>query len=302
MTSKTFKPLLAAKCEDMSTLRYPVYCSPKHDGIRCVVFNGVLLSRTLKPIPNKELQARYGRPEFNGLDGELVWGSPTAPDVFNKTTSCVMTRDANADHVKFYAFDYFGQAATDEKFHLRLDLLCEDFIGVEGISIVPQLHCKDEKFLHEAEQRFVSAGYEGAMIRDPQGLYKCGRSTLKEQILLKFKRFETSEAIILGFEEKMHNDNIATTDERGYTKRSSHLENQRPAGTLGALIVQDLDSKVLFNIGTGFTDAERAEIWRNQDAYLCKTVSYQHFPVGTVDKPRFPSYRGIRNTIDLGEV
>jgi DNA ligase-1 len=298
MTTKTYKPLLAATCKDLSTLHYPVYVSAKLDGIRTLVIDGVLVSRTLKPIPNKQLQARYGKPEFNGLDGELIWGNPTAPDVFNKTTSCVMTREADADRVKFYVFDYVGEG----KYHERVDVLCNNFIGIEGISIVPQIHCMDEKFLQDVEQRFAEVGYEGAMIRDPAGKYKFGRSTLKEQILLKFKRFETSEAVVLGFEELMHNDNIATTDERGYTKRSSHQENQVASGTLGALLVRDLVTGVCFKIGTGFDMEQRQTIWDNQPYFMSRIVSYQHFPVGVVDKPRFPSFRGIRDIIDLGEV
>jgi DNA ligase-1 len=298
MATEHFKPLLAAKCEDLSQLRYPVYVCPKLDGIRALVIDGVLVSRTLKPIPNKELQDRYGRPEYNGLDGELILGSATAHDVFNKTTSCVMTREADAHQVVLWVFDVVDDSSYEDRLRSYVNYRT---LYPNAFVHVPYGLCTTQQEVEHIEQACVNQGYEGIMIRDPKGRYKMGRSTLKEQILLKFKRFETSEAVILRLEEKMHNDNAATTDELGYTKRSSHIENQRPAGTLGSLVVQDTYTGCIFNIGTGFTDADRGTIWSNPNQYIGKVVSYQHFPIGVVDKPRFPSYRGIRNAIDLGE-
>lgn len=292
MTQK-IKPMLAATCKDLAAIQYPVVVSPKLDGIRALVIDGVLVSRTLKPIPNAQLQARYGRPEFEGLDGELIFGSPTAPDVFNKTTSCVMTRNADADCMMFYVFDKLGAGSYIQ----RIDNIPRS----RAIKHVTQSHCYNSADVQNIENQLVEAGYEGIMLRDPQGRYKYGRSTLKEQLLMKYKRFDTSEAIIVGFEEKTHNANDATLDARGYTKRSSHQENQIPAGTLGALIVKDLTTGVEFNIGTGFNDEQRKVMWDNQPFMLGRVVSYQYFPIGVVDKPRFPSFRGLRDTIDIGE-
>ena len=51
------KPMLAALCEDVTKLRYPVIASPKLDGIRALVIDGQLVSRTLKPIPNRYVQS-----------------------------------------------------------------------------------------------------------------------------------------------------------------------------------------------------------------------------------------------------
>ena len=66
---KPMKPPSGALADDeLPRLRYPLYGSYKLDGIRASVQDGVLLSSTLKPIPNRELQTLWGRPEFNGLD------------------------------------------------------------------------------------------------------------------------------------------------------------------------------------------------------------------------------------------
>jgi len=98
----------------------------------------------------------------------------------------------------------------------------------------------------------------------------------------------------------MYNDNEATKDAFGHTTRSSHKENKRPANTLGALVVRDIKTKIEFEIGTGFNDEQRQEIWDERDKYMDKIVKYKHFNIsGVKEKPRFPSYIGIRDKDDL---
>lgn len=290
------KPLLAATCSDLSSVKFPVYVSAKLDGIRSLVLEGQLVSRTLKPIPNKAIRELLSRPEFSNLDGELIIGNPTDDNVFNRTSSQVMTMEGGSKGMKFHVFDYI----VDKPYYVRLEMvrsICAKY--PEHLVALEQIHCTDTKLLEDLESRIVGLGFEGVMLRDYKGLYKFGRSTLKEQTLLKFKRFETSEAHVVGFEELMHNDNEATKDALGHTKRSSHQENQVPADTLGALLVVDVKTGVEFKIGTGFTADDRKKIWDKQNYYEGGVVSYQHFPVGVVDKPRFPSFRGFRNKIDM---
>ena len=98
------KPMLAVEA-DFKKLRYPVFAQPKLDGIRVIIKNGVVYSRSLKPIPNKHVQALFGHLE--GVDGELIVGNPTAHDVFQKTTSGVMSKDGEPD-VTLYAFDMWN--------------------------------------------------------------------------------------------------------------------------------------------------------------------------------------------------
>ena len=98
------RPMLGTNApKDLSTLHYPMYLSPKLDGVRAIVKNGVVYSRSGKPIPNKNVQRMYGH--YHGYDGELIYGSPTDANVYNKTVSAVMTEDG--PQVDFYAFDYW---------------------------------------------------------------------------------------------------------------------------------------------------------------------------------------------------
>ena len=74
--SKQFKPMLAGKAPDTSEIRFPIMVSAKLDGVRCIVINGVAMSRSLKPIPNKYVQSVLSH-GFNNLDGELIIGETT---------------------------------------------------------------------------------------------------------------------------------------------------------------------------------------------------------------------------------
>ena len=291
-----FRPLLAVKApEDLNTLRYPLYVSPKLDGIRALVLNGKLLSRTLKPIPNlfirMEIEKEAGMLE--GMDGELIVGKPTGEGVFQRSTSGVMSRKGEL----IFSFHVFDEVLFRVPFAQRMPKPNLNYPYF--IKVVPQHKVGGPVGVHYVEQLYLRLGYEGVMLRDPNGLYKCGRSTVNEQILLKLKRFEDDEATVIGFEEKLHNENELETDERGYAKRSSRRENLTPAHTLGALICESGHFTDVFNIGTGFDDATREHIWKNKRSFRGKLVRYKFQRVGTLAAPRCPVFLGFRDLRDI---
>lgn len=112
--------------------------------------------------------------------------------------------------------------------------------------------------------------------------------------MLKVKRFEDSEAEVLGTVEEMFNGNEAQRDELGRTKRSKAKAGLVGKGTMGALKVRDLKTKVEFEIGTGFTADDRARQWPTG-----LIVRYKFFAVGVKDKPRHPVYLGERDVKDM---
>ena len=302
-----FKPMLAGKApEDLSTLKFPLALSPKLDGIRAIVKDGIVMSRSLKPIPNRHVQKLFSHLE--GYDGELIVGPAADKDCFLKTTSGVMSRDGEPD-VNYHVFDRHDSLGNWES------RFCEIYKDHGSIVRVPHHLIWSQESILEYEETYLSQGYEGVMLRDPNGPYKNGRSTTREGWLLKLKRFEDSEALVIGMEEKMHNANEATIGELGQTKRTSHQENLEPMGTMGALIVRDLKTGVEFNIGTGFSDADRAWWWNHTIGYTSLiqnnrselrrfikpsiVVNYTYFATGSKDKPRFPTFKGIRHKDDM---
>jgi len=295
---KAFKPILAGKLTPNTNLQFPFLASTKLDGIRCCIINGVAVSRTLKPIPNKHIQELLSKPEYSGLDGEIIVGDTTHPDCFRTTTSAVMSHDKPIDGFTYHVFDDFTDPSIP--FVDRLQSVCDRVRDMpEFIQVVRHDWLMSTEELLAYEQEKVEGGNEGIMIRSQNGKYKHGRSTEKEQILLKVKRFHDSEAVVLGFEELCHNDNVATIDATGHTKRSSHQANKRAAGTLGHLIVKDVVTGVEFGIGTGFNAADRQTIWDDMNGYQGKTLKYKYFPVGTFEKPRHPVFLGWRDSMDF---
>lgn len=295
------KPMLAETLEDSSTLSFPVLASPKLDGIRCLIVDDKAVSRNLKPIPNQHVQGWVTRfaAGLEGLDGELVVGEHDQ-QVFQRTTSTVMS--ANDGRVfTFWCFDSFTAPSADYRSRM---LIAKGRLARHNIlqaRMVPTKLCNDDAELKAFEEDCLARGFEGVMVRKPDGHYKFGRSTLKEGLLLKVKRFKDSEATVIGWQERMHNDNAATTDALGHTERSSHKAGMRGAGDLGALVVQDVQSGVTFNIGSGFTAEQRVTFWKQQGKLMGQLVKYKHFPIGAVDKPRFPTFIGFRDRSDTSE-
>jgi len=297
------KPMLAADItDDLDKLRFPCYATPKLDGIRALIFPDGVRSRSLKAIPHAITQGAFREPELVGLDGELIVGSPTAPDVYRRTQSTVSTKD-HPDIAKLYVFDAYDPISHEMwSYSERRDYFRESVLDAcnQHVVIVPSLKCVDMDELLEAEAGFLNAGYEGLITRCPQALYKYGRSTIKEQGMLKLKRFVDGEAEIIAMEEELHNANEAKTNQLGRTERSSHKANLHGKGSMGALVVRDLVSKVEFRIGTGFTADDRNSFWRERDTHLHRNtvVKYKHFAHGAKDKPRHPKYVGLREEFD----
>ena len=288
----TFKPLLASPVEWDKMDYTDMALSPKYDGIRCIVRNGVALSRSLKPIPNRHVQALFSHLEH--YDGELICGEPNAHDVYRKTNSAVMTVDGMPD-VKFYVFDHVEEPDAD--YLTRYEKLETP----AKVVLVEQHLVTSREEVEKLEQHYLDLGYEGVMLRKtrgPNSKYKFGRATAKSCTLLKLKRFEDAEARITGFEELMKNGNEATTDALGHTVRSSHQANLIPMGTLGALVCVTSDG-IEFKIGSGFDAATRQSLWNSRFDLVDALVKYKSFSIGVKEAPRFPIFLGLRDSGDL---
>lgn len=297
MSEKPFRPMLAATVAEVGALRLPLLASPKLDGIRAIVLGGVVVSRNLKPIPNRHVQALFGRPEYEGLDGELLVGDPTDPRAFLGTTSAVMSRDGEPD-VYLHAFDDVTDPARP-----FLDRYSSVKRRAGGrVVLVEQAFVHSADHVDAYERQALDRGFEGVMLRDANAPYKQGRGTLSRQDLLKLKRFEDAEARVEGFEELLHNSNEATTSLLGLTERGHSKDGMVGMDTLGALRVVGVGGRwdgVRFNIGSGFDAATRAAIWADRAGWDGRLVKFKFFPLGSKEAPRFPIFLGERHQDDL---
>lgn len=253
------KPMLAGNVSNMDNIKFPCYVQPKYDGIRCLIVGGEAVSRTLKPIPNKYIQSCLrGLPSY---DGELLLKNPDA--TFQDIQSAVMSIDGEP------SFDYnIFDIVNDLEFQERLEL----FKGAPTTLI----NNISELLLFEISS--LEQGHEGIMIRSPSGKYKFGRSTEKEGLLLKLKRFKDAEAEVIRVEELIHQDGTA-------------------GNLLGCINVRDKVSRVQFKIGTGFTREERDYYWKNPDKIVGKNITYKYQEISQYNCPRFPVFQYIREDV-----
>lgn len=292
---KITKPMLAVALEDVTQLQFPVLVTPKLDGIRCLKIDGKAVSRTLKPIPNHFIRTWIEANCPDGFDGEIM----SLGRDFNGVQSIVMTEEGEPDF-HYWVFDYVKDG-LDKPYKDRIEDL-RQWMGLNTnhtrlVFLLPTSIPDVEQLLYFEKETLLNR-YEGVMIRSLNGPYKCGRSTLKEGSLLKLKRFKDAEACIYGVVERLHNANEAFKDELGHTKRSSHKANKVPTGTLGAFMVATADG-TLFEIGTGFDDAQRLEYWENRASLNGLYVKYKYQELSKDGVPRFPVFLGFRHKEDL---
>ena len=281
--------------EQLQDLAYPLLGSPKLDGFRCMVTDHALTA-SMKPFANRFVQSVLSDPLFAGVDGEVLVGNPTDPDVYHNTSGPLRRFDGEPDF-KFYAFDNFKYKTQTYKErwlswayprHPRLVRLEQTY-----------LTSPEEVIAYENEM--LSLGYEGAMIRSPLGVYKEGRCTLREGNIFKRKPFVDCEAVITGYEEEVHNANEAVVSELGLKKRSHHQDNLIPSGTLGTFILRSPLWEKTFKagLGKGFTAEVGQKIWNERDAYLGLTVTVKYQKYGSFDRPRIPSIIKLRPLWDI---
>ncbi len=150
------------------------------------------------------------------------------------------------------------------------------------IEIIPQREFDLDVFTDEIEFRdynkeMVAAGYEGIMIKDPNGKWEGKRSTA----WLKQKPFIEVSLEIVDVEEG----------------------TGRNAGRLGAVICEGTDDgkNIKVNVGSGFTDSDRTEYWDSKGSLIGQIVEVRADAVTqnqdgsySLRFPRFMRFRGFK--------
>ncbi|AGW43599.1 DNA ligase [Burkholderia phage JG068] len=296
-----FKPTLAAHAVGYPG---PGLVSPKIDGVRCFIFDGVAYGRSGKPFKNSAVQEWAAAwPELSGLDGELVFGELNDPLLCSATTG-FLNRKRDESPFKFVVFDMFVPGVSYGGRLDDLEAAAASGALPQNTSVIETHVCDKEDAWHRFSELFVLRGFEGMMWRNRAALYLCGRSTdgkgRREAVLLKDKPFTDHDAFIYGYEEAQHNDNAATTGALGQTERRSLAEHRRPAGRVGKLLAVDLETGVEFKIGIfrGVTH-ERLAAWFREPASIPEFVKYRKMAHGEKDKPRHSTFLTERIAEDI---
>lgn len=302
-----FKPLLAVNADKVKQQPISRYVSQKLDGIRCLFFGGVAYSRTLKPLPNKKLQAlakEYAQ-VLEGCDGEVIAGGDKyAVGVLQRSNSFCMKAD-NDDEFCVYLFDRY---IPDMPWITRYMNICEHVTGVPNVKVLEHYFVREKNNyqftgiswvdLDLFEQSVLEKGGEGCIVRSTYGEYKLGRSASKNPELQKVKRMEDEQFMVVGYEQFETNQNELERDERGYAKRSTSKDGKVLVEQLGSLVCSLPDSRT-FNVGSGFTLQQRKDLWENRGMLVGKLAKVQYFGYSPDGIPLLPVFLDFRAEIDV---
>lgn len=312
------KPILACDV-DFAKLNFPLMMFPKIDGVRALNVDGRLVGRSGKQFKNKLNTEFFSDERFNGFDGEMVVDRITGYGICNETTSALGTIKGTVE-TRWCLFDYIIEGFNDkEPYHIRYnelnnkvhDLILSDSSLASRIWVIPYELATTIHHIEETELNYLEQQYEGLILRNPSGVYKNGRTTAKECNYLRLKRFFDAEIVVTGIVEGRSNHNELKQNPNGYAERSTIAENMIPNGMVGTIIGEVLEEQKLGDIVVlskgqivevspgKMTHKERQHFFENQDQILGQIVKFQYFPVGIKDKPRFPTYQGFRDPIDL---
>jgi DNA ligase-1 len=286
------RPMKGVAVDDLSQVQLPCLASPKIDGFRCVLGKQPLTSRLApyrNPFLNRELRNLLPEPL---LDGEIVVGDKRGKGVLQRTSSGLTNGSGEPDFT-LWVFDtpQLGYGFRDR---LALAKQIVSSLDHDRIRVLRHRLIETPRDLEAFLERCLEREYEGIITRSLHGPYKEGKSTLREQFLLKVKPFVDAEGRIKGWFEERENTNEAKRDSIGKLKRSSAKEGKVGKGCLGGFILEDCETEVEVRVGGGFTRKQRIELWQliqeNPKALKNKLVKYKKQKMGEKDKPRHPNF------------
>lgn len=298
---KTVKPHLCCDA-DLDEIKDEVWMLPKLDGVRLLTITGKATGRSLKPHGNLHVTNKFSCPQYAWLDGEVTFGNICGNSLCRDTTS-VMSRIQGEPEVVWNLFDYLAPHVIDKTYQERYEALVQyvqdNLADDPSINVIPYEVVRSA-FVEAKYEEYLDAGYEGAILRDPQGLTKFGRATVKEGAYLRMKPQSDKEAKVIRLVEAMENQNEAKVNELGRTERSSHQENKVGKGMVGMLVCIDNETGIEIDVGAGkLTHEERTYYWNNPQEMVGEFIKYRSMDKGVKDKPRFARYICKRAESDM---
>jgi len=293
----SFEVMLADKCESIEefekSISFPCQADFKYDGQRTIalVENG-----------NVTYYARSGKESehLNGLfDQELIklaqWygsdiildGEAFASDFTETMNAKKEGNDAAKANLKLRAFfimplsDWKAQK-TQITMRQARSFLCDglNFIKAQKIIVSEGRMVNDYSDMMKYCNEVIDVHkQEGLILKDFNAVYEWDRT----MSWCKVKRFYDVDVKIVDI----------------YEGRAG----TRLAGTLGGLMVEGEDEKgrkIVSNVGSGFSDEMRKEIWENKDKYIGQTavVKYQEISKAKNSDTwslRFPTFEHTRD-------
>lgn len=269
-----FSPMLANDWDkEKIKAKFPLYSQGKLDGIRCIIKYDGMWTRKGKPIISAPHIFNAIRHVFEIypdliLDGELF--TDKLSNDFNKIVSCVRKTkptqedlEESARWIEYWIYDFVD--AEERTFKNRTHHLESNIFGLKEIpyiKILPTYLLKSKEEVNSQFAKYIEQGYEGQILRTPNGLYKNKRTS----DLMKHKDFKTEEFTVVAVNE-------------GVGKMANK------AGTITIITNND----VLVNCAINGTHEYLGELWEKRDKLIGVQATVRFFDYTFPDLSlRFP--------------
>ena len=266
----------------------------KYDGVRVIAIvtkgKATLYSRNGKIFHNfHHIERALSKPEYNNIvfDGEVMSDDFQAlmKQVYRK--SGAKTDDAYLALFDMLPLEDFNKGIYNKSQVDRTAELTDWFGKVSATNLVNNIAILDHEVINldtdegqkaysDINSKAIAGGYEGIMIKDLDAPYECKRSAS----WLKLKPFIEVSLEVIDVEE-------------GTGKNE---------GRLGALVCSGHDdgTDITVNVGSGFTDSLRDDIWSSRNDTIGRVVEIRADAItqnkdGTYSLrfPRFKTFRGF---------
>lgn len=287
MLAQTFDP--KSKTAKKHTIEFPCFVQPKLDGLRCVIYRDPATgeirrqSRTGTYFDTMTHIAQSLAPLFAIypnviLDGELY----TTEIPFEELAGLIKTKKLSPqDHDNLCAIEYHIYDIIDETapYHARHNSIKKMFAHVAAstassphtlpryIRLVPTTEAKTPTEFKTEFGRFIEEGYEGIMLRNKMGMYRCN---YRSHDLQKYKEFMEEEFKIVGFTQGDGRDK-GTVIWICETKEGNEFR-VRPRGTMES----------------------RRKLFETGKKYVGKMLTVIFQELTEEGKPRFPVGKDVR--------
>jgi DNA ligase-1 len=299
---------------DLDKLRYPVLASVKLDGIRGIIKNGQMLTRKMESFKPMVLR-RFQRVIDAAAESDIVLDFEVwSPELSFTQISSAVSSAMLCEKLKLYIFDlvnvtewYRQKSIWDEDAYAYFTPFNARYVRYSAWSknfdkslVVPvkQHLCLCADDVRGLLDLALQENSEGLMLKSPVSFYLHGRSTEKQNIFYKLKKWVTQDAKIIGFKQKTSltakaRETNTQRDVLGNLKRGHRKGDRVMVDEVGSVEIELIDDAVLPK-GTrcfvGFTEdaynLRKAITWDNRNSYIGKHVEIIFQEHGAKDKPR----------------
>jgi len=275
--NEIYLPMLAQEYKKhKNKVKYPCFVQPKLDGYR-MIYNPIddtLRSRTgaeydilINSVIHhtlKDMNLKYP------VDGEIYVHKELSFEDYGILRKKKINKEdkQKVTKLEYHIYDIVIENQTFETRFTELKKLNFN----NNVKLVCTVECKNEKDILYHHENIVAEGYEGSMVRNKSGLYKC---KFRSYDLLKLKDFEDDEFKIINY-----------TFEKDTTGGDNNL----------IVWICETKEKKSFNVQSKGTREERQELYKNANKYIGCNLWVQYFGITSDGVPRFP--KTMRNGIE----